>query len=100
MFDTVYDSVIPLVKSKYADNVQIIFRQQIQPWHPSSTLVHEAGAAVLQTNPGKFWEFSKVSQSYLSNFYILLDANLTFPPRLSLSVSESVLTSSVLPGAI
>jgi hypothetical protein len=60
MFDTVYDSVIPLVKSKYADNVQIIFRQQIQPWHPSSTLVHEGGVAVLQTNPDKFWEFSKV----------------------------------------
>lgn len=60
MFDTVYDSVIPLVKSKYADKVQIIFRQQIQPWHPSSTLVHEGGAAVLQISPDKFWEFSKV----------------------------------------
>jgi hypothetical protein len=60
LFDTVYNSVIPLVKSKYADNVQIIFRQQIQPWHPSSTLVHEGGVAVLQTNPDKFWEFSKV----------------------------------------
>jgi hypothetical protein len=99
MFDTVYDSVIPLVKSKYADNVQIIFRQ-IQPWHPSSTLVHEAGAAILQTNPGKFWEFSKVGQSYLSDLDTLLDANTTSPPRLSSSVSESVLTSYVLPGAI
>jgi len=59
MFNTVYDSVFPLVKSKYAENVQFIFRQQIQPWHPSSTLVHEAGVAVLQINPDKFWEFSK-----------------------------------------
>lgn len=59
MFDTVYDSVFPLVKQKYAEKVQIIFRQQIQPWHPSSTLVHEAGAAVLKTNPEKFWPFSK-----------------------------------------
>ena len=59
MFNTVYDSVFPLVESKYAENVQFIFRQQIQPWHPSSTLVHEAGVAVLQTNPDKFWEFSK-----------------------------------------
>lgn len=58
-FNTVYDSVIPLIKSKYADKVQLIFRNQIQPWHPSSTLVHEAGAAVLQTSPDKFWEFSK-----------------------------------------
>ena len=59
MFDTVYTSVSPLVKQKYSDKLQIIFRQQIQPWHPSSTLVHEAGVAVLQTGPDKFWDFSK-----------------------------------------
>lgn len=59
MFTTVYDSVIPLIKSKYADKVQLILRNQIQPWHPSSTLVHEAGVAVLQTQPDKFWDFSK-----------------------------------------
>ncbi|KAL1585906.1 hypothetical protein WHR41_04952 [Cladosporium halotolerans] len=59
MFTTVYDSVIPLIKSKYADKVQLILRNQIQPWHPSSTLAHEAGVAVLQTQPDKFWEFSK-----------------------------------------
>jgi hypothetical protein len=100
MFDTVYDSVIPLVKSKYADNVQIIFRQQIQPWHPSSTLVHEVGAAVLQTNPGKFWEFSKVSNHTLFDPDTLLYANTTSPPGLSSSVSESVLISYVLPGAV
>jgi hypothetical protein len=39
MFNTVYTSVFPLIKQKYASKVQIIFRQQIQPWHPSSTLV-------------------------------------------------------------
>jgi hypothetical protein len=59
MFDTVYTSVFPLIKTKYADKVQIIFRQQIQPWHPSSTLVHEAGVAVLKLSPSKFWDFSK-----------------------------------------
>jgi len=51
--------VIPTVESKYPNKVQFIFRQQVQPWHPSSTLVHEAGLAVLKTNPDKFWEFSK-----------------------------------------
>ncbi|KAF4555750.1 Hypothetical protein D9617_2g057130 [Elsinoe fawcettii] len=59
MFNTVYTSVLPLVEGKYKSKVQIIFRQQVQPWHPSSTLVHEAGVAVLQTNPDKFWDFSK-----------------------------------------
>lgn len=55
MFNTVYTSVKPLVESKYKNKVNFIFRQQVQPWHPSSTLVHEAGVAVLQTNPDKFW---------------------------------------------
>ena len=35
-----------------------IFRQQIQPWHPSSTLAHEAGFAVLRLAPAKFYDFS------------------------------------------
>lgn len=61
MFNTVYTSVFPLIREKYAGKVDVIFRQQIQPWHPSSTLVHEAGVAVLRQEPGKFWEFSKVS---------------------------------------
>ena len=69
MFDTVYNSVFPLVKQKYPEKVQIIFRQQIQPWHPSSTLVHEAGAAVLQTNPNKFWDFSKALFDRQSDYF-------------------------------
>lgn len=58
MFNTVYNSVLPVVNQKYSKNLQIIFRQQIQPWHPSSTLVHEAGAAVLKASPEKFTAFS------------------------------------------
>ncbi|KAL1302031.1 hypothetical protein AAFC00_002480 [Neodothiora populina] len=58
MFNTVYKSVYPLVEKKYSNKVEFIFRQQVQPWHPSSTLVHEAGVAVLKTDPSKYWEFS------------------------------------------
>lgn len=43
---------------KYAGKVRLILRQQIQPWHPSSTLVHEAAAAVMQIQPNKFIDFS------------------------------------------
>lgn len=49
----------PIVTEKYGSKLQVIFKQQIQPWHPSSTLVHEAGAAVLKVAPEKFWEFSE-----------------------------------------
>lgn len=60
LFKTFYSSVRPLIESKYTTpGVRVIFRQQIQPWHPSSTLVHEAGAAVLQVSPKSFWKFSE-----------------------------------------
>ena len=65
MFNTMYTSVFPLIREKYSSKVQVIFRQQIQPWHPSSTLVHEAGVAVLKLQPAKFWDFSKVGRVYL-----------------------------------
>jgi len=58
MFNTVYASILPLLHKQYPSKVRFLFRQQIQPWHPSSTLVHEAGAAVLRLAPDKFWEFS------------------------------------------
>lgn len=69
MFITVYDSVFPLIKSTYSDKVVFLFRQQIQPWHPSSTLVHEAGAAVLKVNPDKFWDFSKALFDKQTDFF-------------------------------
>lgn len=54
LFNTVYKEVFPLIeKNNYP--VQIIFQPQVQPWHPSSTLVHEAAVAVLKTDPEKFW---------------------------------------------
>ena len=31
---------------KYAGKAKVIFRNQVQPWHGSSTFVHEAGLAV------------------------------------------------------
>jgi len=60
MFKTLYTTVLPSARTRsYAGNVQFIFRQQIQPWHPSSTLAHEAGVAVLRLAPARFWDFSE-----------------------------------------
>lgn len=69
MFNTLYSKVLPDVPTKYPSKVQFIFRQQIQPWHPSSTLVHEAGAAVLRLSPDKFWEFSKAIFDKQKDFF-------------------------------
>ncbi|KAG9769077.1 hypothetical protein ABEF95_001639 [Exophiala dermatitidis] len=60
LFKTFYTGVVPLIEKKYTNpGIRVIFRQQIQPWHPSSTLVHEAAAAVLKTAPDSFWAFSE-----------------------------------------
>jgi protein-disulfide isomerase len=59
MFNTIFNT--PLKESllnKYGDRLVTIFRQQIQPWHPSSTLVHEAGYAVQKIDSTKFYDFS------------------------------------------
>jgi len=58
LFSTVYEKVLPTIQTKYSGRLKLIFRQQIQPWHPSSTLTHEAGAAILQLAPDRFWDFS------------------------------------------
>lgn len=60
IFKTFYTGVRPVIEKNYASaGVRVVFRQQIQPWHPSSTLTHEAGVAVLRTAPQSFWAFSE-----------------------------------------
>jgi hypothetical protein len=69
MFKTLYTNVIPTIQTKYSGRLQLIFRQQIQPWHPSSTLVHEAGVAVLKLSPDKFWDFSNALFDKQTEFF-------------------------------
>ena len=78
MFNTVYASVLPDLPKKYPAKVQFLFRQQIQPWHPSSTLCHEAGAAVLRLSPDKFWPFSKALFDHQKDFF---DVNVVHEGR-------------------
>ncbi|KAF1803378.1 thioredoxin-like protein [Mucor lusitanicus] len=52
------EEVWPFVESTYPDKFQFIFRQQVQPWHASSTIVHEAAIAVEKIDNKKFFEFS------------------------------------------
>jgi len=78
LFNTVYHDVFPLVEKHYAGKVQFIFRQQVQPWHPSSTLVHEAGVAVLQLAPEKFYPFSAALFDHQTDYF---DVNVVHEPR-------------------
>ncbi|KAL2373840.1 hypothetical protein BDBG_00973 [Blastomyces gilchristii SLH14081] len=72
LFKTFYPTITPLLNnpnSTYHKNLQVIFRQLIQPWHPSSTLTHEAGVAVLKLAPEKFWPFSAALFAKQAEFF-------------------------------
>ncbi|KAJ4372512.1 hypothetical protein N0V83_004286 [Neocucurbitaria cava] len=70
LFKTVYStSLRTTLLEKYSDRVVTIFRQQIQPWHPSSTLVHEAGYAVQRVDASKFYAFSAALFEQQKDFF-------------------------------
>lgn len=71
IYRAIQDVVDPLVRgnSAWASNLNIILRQQVQPWHPSSTLVHESAIAVLQLTPEKFWAYSRLLFDEQTAFY-------------------------------
>ena len=78
LFKTVYSSPLrDSLLSKYGDRLVTIFRQQIQPWHPSSTLTHEAGYAVLQLSPEKFFAFSEKLFEQQKDFFDVSVVNET-----------------------
>jgi hypothetical protein len=69
MWKTLSSNVFPHLESKYQGKVRFILRQQIQPWHPSSTLVHEAGAAVLKVDSTKFIPFSTALFEHQTEYF-------------------------------
>lgn len=78
MFKTIYKTVLPGASAKpYANNVQFVLRQQVQPWHPSSTLVHESGIAVQRLAPEKFWEYSEKLFEQQTDFFDVSVVNET-----------------------
>ncbi|OBT69904.1 hypothetical protein VE03_00598 [Pseudogymnoascus sp. 23342-1-I1] len=68
-FETIYEKVFPIIKTKYTGRINVVFRQQVQPWHPSSTLVHEAAVAALRLDPTAFWAYSAVLFKHQTEFF-------------------------------
>ncbi|KAF3482045.1 uncharacterized protein GIQ15_04804 [Arthroderma uncinatum] len=69
IFKTLYADVLPSLPSTASSRLTVLFRPQIQPWHPSSTLVHEAALAVLKLAPGKFWQFSAALFEHQTEYF-------------------------------
>ncbi|EME31410.1 thioredoxin-like protein [Galdieria sulphuraria] len=63
-FFILMDQVLPAMEEK----ICFYFQHQIQPWHPQSTLLHEAALAVKQIDPDKFYPYSRVLFENLDNF--------------------------------
>lgn len=80
MFKTVWGSVVSQLRSEpvVGPNMQLIFRHQVQPWHPSSTLTHEAALAVQQLAPDSFWDFAAALFAVQGDFF---DVNVVGEPR-------------------
>ncbi|KAG5915121.1 hypothetical protein E4U42_000149 [Claviceps africana] len=80
LFRTLTTEVIPAIRQheSWATNLTLIFRQSVQPWHPSSTLMHEAGLAVLRLSPEKFWDFSALLFEEQAGYF---DANVVNETR-------------------
>jgi len=76
MFFTFY-KLRPALTKKYS-NLTPIFRCQVQPWHPSSTLTHEAALAVGMLAPGAFWTYSRLLFEHQKEYF---DANVVNETR-------------------
>ncbi|KAK4648028.1 uncharacterized protein QC761_106500 [Podospora bellae-mahoneyi] len=82
LFNNLYNNIIPKLISpnpSLSSKVDFIIRQQIQPWHPSSTLVHEAALAVLQltNSPAKFYQFSSTLFAHQKSYFDISLVNET-----------------------
>ena len=59
-YDTMIKRVIPHFEENHPGVLQFVLRHQVQPWHPQSTLTHEAALAVESIDSSKFFEFSSL----------------------------------------
>ncbi|KAF3898864.1 Disulfide bond formation protein D [Trichophyton interdigitale] len=78
MFKTFYGQVLPSLSEAASSRLTVIFRPQIQPWHPSSTLAIEAALAVLKLAPAKFQQFSAALFEHQKEYF---DANVVNETR-------------------
>lgn len=70
LFNTLYNTPLrTTLLERYSEKLVTIFRPQIQPWHPSSTLVHESALAVQKLSPEKFYPFSAALFAQQKDFF-------------------------------
>ncbi|PRP85774.1 hypothetical protein PROFUN_05966 [Planoprotostelium fungivorum] len=86
------DEVLPFLDKEHPGKVSFIFRQQVQPWHPISTEVNEAGLAIERLAPNKFFEFSTLLFEHQKDYF---DENVADKSRNDTYRSLSALAEKV-----
>ncbi|KIM20632.1 hypothetical protein M408DRAFT_46084, partial [Serendipita vermifera MAFF 305830] len=56
--NTLNTIIKPLLESKYGGKVKVVFRPQVQPWWPSSSISHEASLAVAKVAPNAWYNYA------------------------------------------
>jgi protein-disulfide isomerase len=69
MYLTLREEILPYLDQFHHGSVSFVFRHQVQPWHPNSTLLHEAAIAVERLNPSRFFDYSDALFSRQKDFY-------------------------------
>jgi hypothetical protein len=70
---TFYNTFTSEVSPHYGDRLKLVVYHQVQPWHPQSTMLHEAALAVTKVGGEEaFWKFSKALFETQTDFF---DAN-------------------------
>ncbi|KAK9473781.1 thioredoxin-like protein [Dipodascopsis tothii] len=90
---TIRGSVIDAAEAKYPNTFSWVFRHTVQPWHPASTLVHEAALAVESLAPAKFWDFSDALFEHQKDYFdtvVYHESRLQTYERLAKLAKESV----------
>lgn len=69
IFFKLHNEVIDEVEKQYPNRFSWVFQHQVQPWHPQSTLTHEAAITLGLLEPKQFWNYSKVLFEHIEDFY-------------------------------
>ncbi|KAJ1830239.1 hypothetical protein IWW55_006368 [Coemansia sp. RSA 2706] len=76
MWATLRTELIPHI-SAASTPVSVLFRHQVQPWHPVSTLMHEASLAVEKLSPANFALFADALFARQREFFDEATVNCT-----------------------
>ena len=86
-----YNTFTTEVMPQYGDNLKFVFLHQVQPWHPQSTMLHEAAIAVrMLGGDDAFWKFSTALCANQADYF---DANTYEMTRTQIYQSLAVLAA-------